>query len=159
MASIFAEEEVPRRDFIIAWILYSAETILNLRAIQFHRLRNQIDPALQGNALLPSDFTEHIYHAGSSHDMHSIIQSGQFPGGKDVKKGRHAVFCTAVNPMYIDHDRERDYDVTKPRIAVYKHIWKIHILGRNKTRLELWEEHIKDPIAALDNALKCVKSQ
>ena len=31
-----------------------------------------------------------------------------------------------------------------------------NILGRNKTRLALWEEHLKDPIVALDNALKCV---
>ena len=29
------------------------------------------------------------------------------------------------------------------------------ILGRNKTRLALWEEHLKDPIVALDKALKC----
>ena len=36
------------------------------------------------------------------------------------------MFFTAVNPMFIDHYRERDYDVTKPRIAVYKHTWKIH---------------------------------
>ena len=54
--------------------------------------------------------------------MHSIIQSGLIPGGKDVKRGRDAVFFTAVNPMYI----ERDYDVTKPRSAVYKHNWKGH---------------------------------
>ena len=33
------------------------------------------------------------------------------------------------------------------------------ISRRNKTRLELWEEHLKDPIAALDKALKCVASQ
>ena len=31
------------------------------------------------------------------------------------------------------------------------------ILG-NKTRLALWEEHLKDPIVALDNALKCVEN-
>ena len=30
---------------------------------------------------------------------------------------------------------------------------------RNKTRLELWEEHLKDPIVALDKAIKCVESQ
>ena len=30
------------------------------------------------------------------------------------------------------------------------------ISKRNKTRLELWAEHLKDPIAALDRALKCV---
>ena len=34
---------------------------------------------------------------------------------------------------------------------------KDNILGRKKTRLELWEEHLKDPIAALDKALKCVE--
>ena len=36
---------------------------------------------------------------------------------------------------------------------------KDNILGRNKTRLELWEEHLKDPIVALDIALKCVEDQ
>ena len=35
---------------------------------------------------------------------------------------------------------------------------KPNVLGRNKTRLELWEEHLKDPIVALDKALKCVKN-
>ena len=33
-----------------------------------------------------------------------------------------------------------------------------NILGRNKTRCALWEEHTKDPIVALDNALKCVEN-
>ena len=27
-----------------------------------------------------------------------------------------------------------------------------------KTRLELWEEHLKDPIVALDKALKCAET-
>ena len=36
------------------------------------------------------------------------------------------MFFTAVNTMFIDHYREKDYEVTKPRIAVYKHKWKIH---------------------------------
>ena len=35
---------------------------------------------------------------------------------------------------------------------------KDNILGRKKSRLELWEEHFKDPIVALDKALKCVES-
>ena len=34
-----------------------------------------------------------------------------------------------------------------------------NIFRRNKTRLELWEEHLKDPIVALDKALKRVESQ
>ena len=33
-----------------------------------------------------------------------------------------------------------------------------NILVRNKTRLALWEEHLKDPIVALDKALKSVEN-
>ena len=102
------------------WI-YSADTILYLRVIRGHSGRKHINPTLQDNVLLPSGFAEHIYHVGSSHGTHSIIQSGLILGGKDVKKGRHAVFFTAVKPTFIDHCRERDYDVTKP-----KHSRKIH---------------------------------
>ena len=36
---------------------------------------------------------------------------------------------------------------------------KDNILGRNRTRLELWAAHLKDPIVALDKALKCVENQ
>ena len=32
------------------------------------------------------------------------------------------------------------------------------IKGRNETRLAVWKEHLKDPIVALDKALKCVKN-
>ena len=32
------------------------------------------------------------------------------------------------------------------------------ILGRNKTRLALWEEHLKDPRVALGKALKCLEN-
>ena len=35
---------------------------------------------------------------------------------------------------------------------------KENIVGRNQTRLELREEHLKDPIIALDKALKCVEN-
>ena len=77
---------------------YSAETLLYLRALQGHSGENQIDPALQDNVLLPSDFAEYIYYGGSSHDTHSIIQSGLIPGGIDVKKGRQTVFFTSMNP-------------------------------------------------------------
>ena len=66
---------------------FSADAILYLRAIQGHSGGKHIDPTLQDNVLLPSDFAEHIYHVGSSHDTHSIIQSALIRGGKDVKKG------------------------------------------------------------------------
>ena len=105
--------------------LYSAETILCLRAIEGHSGGEQIIPALQDNALLPSDFAEYIYHVGSFYDMHSLIRSGLIPGGEDDKKGRQTVFFTTVNPMSLHVHKQRDYDVTKPRIAVYIK-WKIH---------------------------------
>ena len=34
---------------------------------------------------------------------------------------------------------------------------KDNILGRVKTRLELWAEHLKDTIVTLDKAPKCVE--
>ena len=82
--------------------------------------REQINPALQDNALLPSDFGEYIHHVGSSHDMHSIIQSGLIPRGKD----RQTVFSTAVIPMSILLHKQRGHDGTKPGIEVYKQNWK-----------------------------------
>ena len=108
MADVFAKEEVvQRRDSRIAWIPFHSDTPLYLRAIQGHSGGSQIDPALQGNVLLPNDFADYIYHVGSSHDLHTIIQSGLIPGGKDIKKGRHAVFFMAVNPMLDDNTRSR----------------------------------------------------
>ena len=35
-----------------------------------------------------------------------------------------------------------------------KHFWE-----GNRTTLELWEEHLKDPIISLDKAVKCVENQ
>ena len=35
---------------------------------------------------------------------------------------------------------------------------KQDILERKQTRLELWEEHLKDPSIALDKALKCLEN-
>ena len=88
-----------------------SDTILYLRAIQCHS---------GGNILIL-----HCNQFGSSHDLHFIIQSGLILGGKDVKKERHVMFFTALNSMFIDHYRDRDYyDVTNPRIAVYKHTCK-----------------------------------
>ena len=116
------KEVVLRRDFSTVWI----HTLL-IRSCSFE----QVKATLEENTLILHCKTTCCYRAtspsasttleASSHDLHSIIQSGLIPGGKDVKKGRRAVFFTAVNPMFIDHSRERDYDVTKPRIAVYKH--------------------------------------
>ena len=45
------------------------------------------------------------------------------------------------------------------RDEFYDSARKEHIWGRKQTRLELWEEHLKDTIIALDKALKCVENQ
>ena len=103
-----------------------ANTIPYIRAIQGHSGGRHINPTLQDNVLLPDNFAEHIHHTGSSQDTHSIIQFGLIPGGKDVKIGRHVVFFTGVNPMFMGHYREQEYDMTQPRIAVHKHDWKVH---------------------------------
>ena len=123
---ICKEEEGTKKRFQYCLDPYSPETILHLRAIQGHSGGYQIDTALQDNVTLPSDFAEYVYHVGSSHDMHSIIQSGLTLGGKDVKKGRQTVFFTTKNPMFAHLHKQRDYDVRKPRTAVYKPNWKIH---------------------------------
>ena len=40
----------------------------------------------------------------------------------------------------------------------YDPVCKEDILGRTKTRLELWEEHLMDPLAALAKALGCLEN-
>ena len=104
----------------------SPETLLYLRALQGHSGGKHIDLTFaRHNVLLPSDFAEHIHHVGSSHDLHHHpvwIMSGW----ENVKKEGHAVFFTAVNPMFVDQHKEVEYDLTKPRVAVYKNNWTIH---------------------------------
>ena len=80
------QEEIPR--------------FLYLRAIQGHDGGKHMDFTLQDNVLLPDDFAEHIYRAGSSHDLHFIIQSGLIPGEKVSRMGGMLVFFTAVNPIW-----------------------------------------------------------
>ena len=104
----------------------SPETLLYFRAIQGHSGGKHMDPALQDNVLSPNDFAEHIYHVGSSPRLalHNPVWIDS--GWENVKKGRHAVFFTAVNPMFVDQHKEVEHDLTKPRIAVHENNWKIH---------------------------------
>ena len=66
---------------------------------------------------------EHIYLVGNAHDMHSNFQCGLVP----LKRDRHSVSSTAVNPMYTHQNQEEvQYDLNNSRIAVYKNTWKTH---------------------------------
>ena len=67
-----------------------------------------------------------------------------------VKKPQEAQKARALWAMKAAKDRREEF---------YDPARKDNILGRNKTRLELWEEHLKDPIVALDKAPKCVEDQ
>ena len=77
----------------------SSNQFLYLRAIQGHSGDHAIDPELQDNVRSPKGFTEYIFHVGNAIELNSIIRNGLIPGGKNVKRGRQAVFFTAVNPM------------------------------------------------------------
>ena len=49
--------------------------ILYLRALQGHPGRSLIDPTLQDNVVIPSNFFQYIYHVGYVIYLHSIINS------------------------------------------------------------------------------------
>ena len=65
-----------------------------------------------------------------------------------VEKPQEAQRANALWKMKTDKDAGEEY---------YDPSRKDNILGRNKTRLALWEEYLKDPIVALNKALKCME--
>ena len=98
----------------------NSEALLYLRAPLDHSGGIQIDPSLQDLVEKPDDFAEYIYHTGNSHDLHSIMRSGLIAGGRDAKKVRQTVFFTAVNHMEIREHWQTEFDLTKPRIAIFR---------------------------------------
>ena len=63
-----------------------------------------------------------------------------------VRKPNESQKARAIWKMKSAKDRGEDF---------YDPELKDNILERNRTRLELWEEHVKDEIVALDKGLKC----
>ena len=107
----------------------TGQEILYLRALQGHSRRNPIDPALQDNVLIPNNFFEYIYHIGCTVSLHSITNSGLTAEGQNYSKERQTVFFTAVNSMNKNHKDPQELDLTKPRLALYKQVWKRKALG------------------------------
>ena len=64
----------------------SSGAILYLRALQGNSGRGLIDPTLQDNVVIPSNFFQYIHHVGCAINLHSIINSGLIPGGKFEQK-------------------------------------------------------------------------
>ena len=87
----------------------SSGKILYLRAPQGHSGRSLIDPALQDNVVIPSDFFKYIYFVGCAINLHSIINSGLILGGQNLSN-RQTVFFLPVDPMDKNH---KDLDTIK----------------------------------------------
>ena len=97
-----------------------------IRALQGHSGRNFIDPSLQDNVVIPSNFFQYIYHIGCAFNLHFIINSGLTPGGQNSSK-RQTVFFLPVDPMDKSLKDPDDIDLNVPRHAQYLHnAWKRH---------------------------------
>ena len=104
----------------------SSGTIVYFRALQGHSGRNLIDPSLQDNVVIQSNFFHYIYHVGCAFNLHSIIRSGLIPGGQSSSK-RQTVFFLLVDPMNKSHKDLDVIDLSVPRHAQYLHkAWKRH---------------------------------
>ena len=64
-----------------------------------------------------------------------------------AKKSSESQKAKALWAMKAAKDRGDEFDDLARKDNIYQ------------TRLEQWEEHLKDPISALDKALKCVENQ
>ena len=76
----------------------SPGVILYLRALQGHSGRSLLDPTLQDNVVIPSNFFQYLYHVGCAINLHSIINSGLIPGGQ-ILNNRQTVFFLPVDQM------------------------------------------------------------
>ena len=94
--------------------------IVYFRALQGHSGRNLIDPSLQDNVVIPSNFSQYIYHVGCAFNLHSVINSGLIPGGQNSSK-RQTVFFLPVDPMEKSHKDQKVIDLNVPRHAQYLH--------------------------------------
>ena len=101
-------------------------TIVYFRALQGHSGRYLIDPSLQDNVVIPSNFFRYIYHIGCAFNLLSVINSGLIPGGQNSSK-RQTVFFLLVDPMDKSHKDPKVIDLNVPRHAQYVHYaWKRH---------------------------------
>ena len=115
----------------------SSGTIVYLRALQGHSGCNLIDPTLQDNSIIQSNFFQYIYHVGCATNLHSIINSGLIPGGQNLSN-RQTVFFLPVDPMDRNHKDPDTIDLSVPRHAQYMHkAWKRHQDAENWVDINL----------------------
>ena len=96
------------------------------RALQGHSGRKIIDPSLQDNVVIQSEFFHHIYHIGCAFNLHSIINNGLILGGQNSSK-RQTVFFLPIDPRDKEHKNPSHIDFSVPRRAQYLHsAWRKH---------------------------------
>ena len=104
----------------------SSGTIVYLRALQGHSGSNLVDPTVQDNVIIQSNFFQYIYHVGCAFNLLSIMNSGLIPGGQILSK-RQTVFFTSVDPLNKEHKDPNNIDLEAPRLAQYMQTaWKKH---------------------------------
>ena len=115
---------------------------------------NHIEPERWGPPLVDADwyaFCQALYKGIEGEDWEDMYESyKEMSGAVGVRKPQEAQKVKALWALKAAKDRKEEFYDPAPEEDVSR---------RNKTRLELWEEHLKDPIVALDKALKCVESQ
>ena len=127
-------------------------SIIYLRALQGHSGRNLIDPSLQDNVIIPSNFFQHIYHVGCAFNLHSIINSGFIPGGQNSSK-RQTVLFLPVDLTDKCHKDPKVIDLNVPRHAQYLHnAWKRHQDAENWVDINL---ALKKGIEILSDSIEC----
>ena len=86
----------------------SSGVILYLRALQGHSGPSLIDPTLQDNVVIPSNFFQYMYHVRCSINLHSIINSGLVPGGQNLSN-RQTVFFLEPRDKKESHGSWEDW--------------------------------------------------
>ena len=107
------------------WCTDSSGAILYFGALQGHSRRNLIDPTLQDNVVVPSNFFQYIYHVVCAITLHSIINS-ELTLARQNLSNRQTVFLP-VDPVYKNHKDPVAIDLNAPRHAQHMHkAWKKH---------------------------------
>ena len=70
--------------------------IVYLRALQVHSGRNLVDPSLQDNVVIQSEFFHYIYHIGCAFNLHSIINNGLNLEVRIRARDRQFSFCRLI---------------------------------------------------------------
>ena len=94
-------------------------------------------------------FCQAIYKGIEGKDWEEVYDYYKEMWAAGVRKPNESQNARALWKMKAAKDSGEDF---------YDPERKDNFLGRNKTRLELLDQHLKDPIVVLDKALNCVES-